>query len=154
IAEYGKVIAEDPRDWNTANLIGDLYVRAGKIDQAVDQFLQIANGLVEEGYFPKAAALYKKIVKLKPDHEHALIQAADLVRGQGLYADARAYLTTVMELRKARGDVRGTAQARIRIGSLDPSDMDARLDAARARLEIRDTNGALSDFKEIANELV
>ena len=153
IAEYGKVIADDPRDWNTANLIGDLYVRAGKIDQAVEQFLQIANGLVEEGYFPKAAALYKKIVKLKPDHEHALIQAADLVGGQGLYADARAYLTTVMELRRARGDVRGTAQARIRIGSLDPSDMDARLDAARARLEIRDTHGALNDFKEIATEL-
>jgi tetratricopeptide (TPR) repeat protein len=153
IAEYGKVIVEDPRDWNTANLIGDLYVRAGKIDQAVDQFLQIANGLVDEGYLPKAAALYKKIVKLKPDHEHALIQAADLVGGQGLYADARTYLTTVMELRKARGDVRGTAQARIRIGSLDPSDMDARLDAARARRDMGDTHGALSDFKEVASEL-
>jgi tetratricopeptide (TPR) repeat protein len=154
IAEYGRVVADDPRDWNTSNLIGDLYVRAGKIDQAVEQFLQIANGLSEEGYLPKAGALYKKIVKLKPDHEHALLQAAEIVGGQGLYADARTYLTTVLELRRGRGDVRGVAQTRIRIGGLDPSDVDARLDAARARLEIRDTHGALSDFKEIASELV
>jgi tetratricopeptide (TPR) repeat protein len=153
IAEYGRVVAEEPRDWNTANLIGDLYVRAGKTDQAVEQFLQIANGLVEEGFLPKAGALFKKIVKLKPDNEHALLQASEIMGGQGLYADARTYLNTVIELRRARGDVRGAAQARIRIGSLDPADMDARLDAARARLEIRDTHGALSDFKEIASEL-
>ena len=153
IAEYGRVVAEEPRDWNTANLIGDLYVRAGKIDQAVEQFTQIADGLVEEGFLPKAGALFKKIVKLKPDHEHALLQAAEIVAGQGLYADARTYLSTVAELRRGRGDVRGVAQARMRIGSLDPADLDARLDAARARLEIGDTHGAVSDFKEIAGEL-
>jgi len=153
IGEYGRVVAEDPRDWNTANLIGDLYVRAGKSDKAVEQFLQIADGLSEEGHIQKAGALYKKIVKLKPDHEHALMQAADIVGGQGLYADARAYLNTVIDLRKARGDARGVASVRIRIGGLDTEDFAARLDAARARLEIRDTRGALSDFKDIASEL-
>ena len=28
IAEYFRVVDEFPRDWNTANVLGDLYVRA------------------------------------------------------------------------------------------------------------------------------
>ena len=35
IAEYARMIEEQPRDWNTRNTLGDLYIRAGKPDQAV-----------------------------------------------------------------------------------------------------------------------
>ncbi len=45
------------------------------------------------------------------------------------------------------------SQIRIRLGSLDSSDYEARLAAARARLEINDQAGALRDLKEIAEEL-
>ena len=38
IAEYVRVVEEQPRDWNAANTLGDLYVRAGQIDKAVEQF--------------------------------------------------------------------------------------------------------------------
>ena len=92
IAEYLRVVEDQPRDWNTANTLGDLYVRAGQIDKAVEQFTRIADSLSDEGFLPKAGALYKKILKLKPDHEHALLQAAEIAGSQGLLADARAYL--------------------------------------------------------------
>jgi Flp pilus assembly protein TadD len=29
IAEYAQVVEEHPRDWTTANTLGDLYIRAG-----------------------------------------------------------------------------------------------------------------------------
>ena len=32
IAEYLRVVEEQPRDWNTANVLGDLYVRAGQTE--------------------------------------------------------------------------------------------------------------------------
>jgi tetratricopeptide (TPR) repeat protein len=96
---------------------------------------------------------YKKILKLKPDHEHALIQAAEIAGSQGLYADARGYLHTVAERRKARGDARGAAQMLIRLGSLDPADFDARIIGASARVQIGDTKGAVEDLKAIAAEL-
>jgi len=38
IAEYLRLVEDQPRDWNTANLLGDLYVRAGQVDHAVLQF--------------------------------------------------------------------------------------------------------------------
>ena len=69
IAEYLRVVEDQPRDWNTANTLGDLYVRAGQPDKAVAQYTRIADHFVQEGFYPKAAALYKKILKIKPDEE-------------------------------------------------------------------------------------
>ena len=153
VSEYLRVVEDQPNDWNTANTLGDLYARAGQVDKAVEEFLKIADHLREEGQFVKAAAIFKKILKLKPDHERALLQAADLVASQGLYADARAYLNTVVEKRKAAGDVRGAAMARVRLGGLDPSDYAARIEGARARLEMNDVNGAVAELKTVAEEL-
>jgi tetratricopeptide (TPR) repeat protein len=76
IAEYVRVTEEQPRDWNTANTLGDLYVRANQVDKAVDQFRRIADSLASEGFLPKAGALYTKILKLQPHDEHALLGAA------------------------------------------------------------------------------
>jgi tetratricopeptide (TPR) repeat protein len=153
ITEYRTVVDEFPRDWNTGNILGDLYVRAAQIDKAVDQFIRIADGLSEDGFLPKAHALYKKVLKVKPDHEHALLQGAEIAGSQGLLADARTYLNALGELRRARKDARGVAQVRIRLAMLDPADYVARFAAARARIDVKDSEGALRDFKELALEL-
>jgi tetratricopeptide (TPR) repeat protein len=153
IAEYLLIVGDQPRDWNTANILGDLYVRAGQSDKAVDQFIRIADGLGEDGFLPKAIALYKKVLKLKPDHEHALLRAGEIAASQGLMLDARTFLNALSERRRARGDDRGLAEVRIRLGSLDPADYPARFDAARARILIQDTAGAVRDFKALAEEL-
>ena len=115
--------------------------------------MEIAENLNDEGALAKAGAVYKKILKLKPDHEHGLLQVSEILGGQGLYADARAHLNTLIELRRAKGDVRGVLQAKIHLGSLDPEDYEGRLTAARARIEMGDKAGALSDFKDIAGAL-
>jgi tetratricopeptide (TPR) repeat protein len=153
IAEYLRVLADQPTDWSTANTLGDLYARAGQVDKAVERFVEIADTLNAEGQRVKAAAVYKKIVKLKPDHEHALMQAAELAAGQGLFADARAYLNTVIEKRRAAGDQRGAAQARVMLGGIDPADFSARIEGARARLDVNDAAGAVRDLCAIASEL-
>ena len=150
IAEYLHLVEDQPRDWNLANTLGDLYARAGQLDKAIEQFTRIADTLNREGFLPKASAIYKKILKLKPDHEHALLEAAKIAGSLGLFADGRAYLTQVIDRRLARGDSRGAAEGRVLLGSLDPADLEARLRAAKARVEIGDLSGATGDLKEIA----
>jgi tetratricopeptide (TPR) repeat protein len=153
IAEYVRLVEDQPGDWNLANSLGDLYARAGQLDKAIAQYGQIADSLSDEGAGAKAAAVYKKILKLKPDHEHTLVQVSEILGSQGRYADARSHLNTLIELRKAKGDTRGALQAKVRLGSLDPEDYEGRLTAAGARVEMGDKGGALSDLKEIAGEL-
>ena len=153
IAEYARVVEDQPTDWNTANTLGDLYVRAGQISRAVEQFTRIADSLSLEGFLPKASALYKKIIKLQPDDEHALVQAGEIAASQGLYADARSYLTAVAERRRARGDATGAAMMRVRLGTLDPSDYERRMAAAADRAELGELTAAVGDLKQMAAEL-
>ena len=86
IAEYLRVVEDQPQDWNTANVLGDLYLRAGQSDKAVEQFARIADNLSSEGFWPKAAALYKKIIKIRPDDEHALMQAGEMAAGRACWS--------------------------------------------------------------------
>ena len=114
---------------------------------------RIADSLHEEGFVSKAAALYKKVLKVKPDDEHSLLQGAEISAAQGLLADARTYLNAVGDRRKNRKDTRGVAQIQIRLGSLDPNDYDARRVAANARVQMGDVAGAVDDFTRMATDL-
>jgi tetratricopeptide (TPR) repeat protein len=150
IAEYQKVIQEQPRDWSTINTVGDLFVRAGQLQTGVEHFTRIADHLFEEGFFPRAAAVYKKILKLKPDEEHAALRAAETAQRQGLLGDARAALTQLAERRVRRGDRRGAAEIHLRLGSLDQSDVAAGVAAARAAADLGDTIGAVQRLLQLA----
>ncbi len=153
IAEYVKIVEAQPRDWNSANSLGDLYVRARQIEKGVQQYTRIADHLAEEGFYPKAAALYKKILKIKPDDEYALLQSGDMSAKQGKLADAKEAFTQVSERRKARGDKKGATEIAIRLGTLDPEDYDSRMRAAQMAADSGDTATALREFKDVATRL-
>ena len=84
IAEYRKVVEDQPADWNSANTLGDLYFRAGQIDKATAEYGRVADHFANEGFFPKAVALYRKILKIKPDDERAMWHLGSIAARQGL----------------------------------------------------------------------
>jgi tetratricopeptide (TPR) repeat protein len=154
IAEYVKIVEAQPRDWNSANALGDLYVRAGQTDKGIGHYVRIADHLESEGFYPKAAALYKKIIKIKPGDEAALLQLGEIAARQGLLADAKQYFSQLAERRKAKGDQKGAAELTVRMGTLDPDDLDARLVAARAASAMGDRTTALREFRDVAQRFV
>jgi len=133
IAEYERIVDLFPTDFNTANTLGDLYHRAGQADRAVTQFLRIADHWLAEGFFSKAAAHYKKVLKLAPEREIALLQLIEACIRQGLMADAKMHLRSALDQRTARGDEAGAEELTLRLADLDPTDFEARLAAARIR---------------------
>jgi tetratricopeptide (TPR) repeat protein len=153
IAAYARLVEAQPRDWNTINTLGDLHLRAGDVERGVAQFVQIADHLFSEGFFPKAAALYKKTLKAKPDHEHTLLRLAEIAAVQELLADARAYLRKLWELRSERGDERGAADCLVRLATLPQADPETVLTAARVSRALGDNEQAASLFRVAAEEL-
>jgi tetratricopeptide (TPR) repeat protein len=153
IEEYVRLLEEQSQDWNTRNALGDLYVRAGKVELAATQYLQIADHFAAEGFLAKALALYRKAVKIRPDDEHALLQSAEINAKQGLLAEAKHCLAAVADQRRRRDDRAGANEILIRIATLDPSDLAARMSAARASAEMGDTSGAAERYKALAKEL-
>ena len=100
IAEYRSVLDDPPLDWNTANALGDLFVRAG-LDLAVAPFVRTVDTLAREGFVLRASALYKKILKFRPDHEYSLLRATEITANQGLMADAVALAEVDLSLELA-----------------------------------------------------
>jgi tetratricopeptide (TPR) repeat protein len=154
IAEYAQVVEEHPRDWNTANTLGDLYLRAGQPEKAAAQYNRIAEHFTREGFYPKAAALYKKILKIRPDDEGAQVQLAEASARLGLVADAKAQFGAIVNRRRARGDHKGANELIVRLGALDAADFDARLAAARVLADSGQTAAAAVRFRQIADDLL
>ncbi|HXW05278.1 MAG TPA: tetratricopeptide repeat protein [Vicinamibacterales bacterium] len=153
IAEYVRVLEDQPRDWTTANTLGDLYARNGQPAEAVGHYSRIAGHFMEEGFYPKAAALYKKILKIDPDSEAVQLQLAEVSARQGLLADAKAYLSLVESRRRKRGDRRGAAEIIVRLGTLDSGDFEARQLAARTLEDMGQASGAADAYKAMSDDL-
>ncbi len=153
IDQYVRLITELPEDWNAINLLGDLYLRAGKNDLAAEQFTRIADHQFSEGFLPKSAALYKKALKVKADDEHILMQLAEIGERQGKFADAKFYLHKVAKQRQGRGEDRAAAECILRLGSLEGSDLESKIAAARAAQSIGDAFRAVELLKDAAHVL-
>jgi tetratricopeptide (TPR) repeat protein len=153
IDQYVRLITEQPEDWNSINALGDLYLRAGKNDLAAEQFTRIADHQFAEGFLPKSAALYKKALKVKVDDEHILMQLAEIGERQGKFADAKFYLHKVAKQRQGRGEDRAAAECILRLGSLEGSDIESKIAAARAAQSIGDAFRAVELLKDAAHVL-
>jgi tetratricopeptide (TPR) repeat protein len=153
IAEYVRVVEDQPRDWTTANTLGDLYARAGQAAKAVSQYGRIADHFYEDGFYPKAAALYKKVLKLTPDDEGTQLKLAEISAQQGLLLDAKSYFNAVLARRRARNDQTGSDELVIRLGDLDPGDLEARKAAARVLAAMGDGEAAAARFRALHDDL-
>ncbi|HEY8549965.1 MAG TPA: tetratricopeptide repeat protein [Vicinamibacterales bacterium] len=151
IAEYERVVQAYPDDPATATALGDLYVRAGQSASAVAQFMRVGDHWLREGVYAKAAATYRKILKLDPAHESALLQLVEACAQQGQLADAKAHLRSAIERREARGDQDGADALTIRLSELDPDDFEARVAAAKIR--VRTGKAPVDDLLQLAHEL-
>jgi tetratricopeptide (TPR) repeat protein len=152
IAEYHRILEVQPEDWSTVNVVGDLLVRAGQVEGGIAHFTRIADHLFEEGFFPRATAVYKKILKLAPDHDHAALRSADIAEQQGKIADAKMTLAQVAARRLKRGDRTGAAEIHLRLGLLDPGDTEAAVSAVKAAAELGNVQGAVARLLEIADD--
>lgn len=151
IAEYVRLVADQPRDWSSVNALGDLYARAGRPTLAVEQYHRIADHLFAEEFPAKAAALYKKVLKTAPGDEHALLRLADIAARQELFADARAHLGLLAKQRRERGDETGALDCLVRLGSLSDADVKAQAAGGRAAETLHDLPRALELYKSAAD---
>ena len=109
IDEYQKILKKDPKDLMTLNTVGDLYIRAGKTEDALKCFYGLAEKSIEAGFVPRAIAVYKRITKIDVEALPALTKLGELYSMQGLMRDARTHYLQAVEIYMRR---RESAKAR------------------------------------------
>jgi tetratricopeptide (TPR) repeat protein len=130
IDEYRKVVDADPSDLTTINTLGDLYVRAGRIQDAISNFSRIADSYREGGFTLKAIAMLKKISKLDPTNIETAMKLANLYSQQGLLVEARQQYLQVADAYARAGQTRKALEAYQKIADLDPSNTSVRMKLA------------------------
>ena len=122
IEAYTQLVDEQPGDFDTALLLGQLQLRAKNIDAAAGRFAAVADAWRLEGKLEQAFETYKKILAIRPADEHALGHAAALAITQGQTTEGRRFLLALADQQVARNDMAAAGDTLAEAATLDPSD--------------------------------
>src|SRR5829696_4000808 len=153
IKEYRQIVENDSDDLTTLNMLGDLYVRAGKKDEAVSCFERIAEHYSVQEFNLKAIAMYKKIERLRTGDPIVALKLAELYANEGLVHDARAQYLVVADAYTRSGDNKRALEVLHKIADLDPNNTEIRLKLADGYLKENMRREAAAAFVLAANRL-
>jgi tetratricopeptide (TPR) repeat protein len=149
-----QIVAENKRDWNTTNRIGDLYVKLNNFKKANERYARVADFYTTDGFYLKAIAVWKKVLKNDPSDLAAKISLGDLQAKQGLSAEAKQTYNEVVEEYIKRNRKRDAGEVLQRMAQVEPSDILVRKRLADLyALEGRQDKAA-AEYVAIAEELV
>ncbi|MEE8137879.1 MAG: tetratricopeptide repeat protein [Thermoanaerobaculia bacterium] len=151
IDEFRKVLVKYPNDTSTLNRVGDLYARLNRLDEATDLFKQTAEHFGREGFYVKAIAIYKKIIRLDPTQIEVYEQLADLYHRQGLVTEARAQYEVVADYYEKQRDLPATTTIHQKIVELEPENPSHRLRLAELYQQQEQLNEAMAQYRAIAS---
>lgn len=126
IEEYKKLVEENPSDWSTISLVGDLYVKVGKIKEGISQFIKVADYYRAQGFYDKAIAAYNRVYKLDPTNKEIAEVLADLYERRGLISQARALYLEIAEKYMIAGKTKEALEIYKKVVELDKGNIKTR----------------------------
>lgn len=161
IAEYQKVVADDPNDVRTLLKVGDLYLKMQQFAEAIATYDRVATYYSVQGFSVKAVAVYKQIREIIQKHAphledrfgHVVPKLAELLTQLDLRSDALAYYDEMATRLQTVGRDRDAIDVFRKIVGLDPQNPVSHLRLADAYTRVRDFDGATQEFA-IASEIL
>ena len=152
IAEYEKILKNDPKELTVLNTVGDLYARLGNTDKAVECFKSVGDSYASQGFTVKAIAMYKKLSKLKTSLE-IVLRLAELYTQQGLFNDARAQYLQVAEEFLRAGELEQAVRIFQKTLEMDPENVAMRTKLAEVYIRLNKKTEAWQIFSAAAETL-
>ena len=149
IAEWEKLLTEK-KDGNIHNTIGDLNLKKGAEKAAIESFIKAADIFNKDGFFPKAIAIYKKILNIIPNDVDALLALAKLNGDKGLIGNAVENYFKAAEIFQRSGATEKTLSVIEKILQLSPSDLNTRAKIAELYLRCGHRERSSNEYCEIA----
>ena len=132
IVEYEQVVALDPKDPRSLLKLGDLYTRVGDNKKAVATYRKVALQYGDEGFFLKAVAVHKQILKLEPGNLDAWEKLGEMYEALTLSSDAVATYEQVAEAAARIGKNDMALRALGRASEVEPENVAAAIRYAEA----------------------
>jgi len=153
IKEYLKVVATDDKDVRIWLKIGDLYAKLGKKPEATETYQRVAQFYSEQGFYLKAVAVYKQILKLDPRLIDINQRLAELYKQLGLLSDAMSQYEQVATFFHREGKTREALSALKQIVELDPETIANRIKLAELYSQQQMVRESIEEFTRAAEQL-
>jgi pilus assembly protein FimV len=127
IKEYQKVLESDPKDVRVLQKMGELYQKKNDNPQAAHYFTQVAESYATDGFFLKAVALYKQVLKLNPNLMDVNLRLAELHQQLQLMSEAMAYFQIVANHYDKSGNHKASLDILKKMVDLDPENVSSRV---------------------------
>ncbi len=98
VKEYLKLLEADPKDKRLHLKLGDLYLKDGDEDRAIQAYVKVANLYGEEDLNFRAISIYKKILSINPKFTEALHKIAKLYLKEGLAGNAKNCYQSILRI--------------------------------------------------------
>src|SRR5215813_12655738 len=130
IKEYQKILNADPKDTRALQKLGELYQKKNDNVQAAHFFTKVAESYSGEGFFLKAVALYKQVLKLSPGLLEVNLKLAELHQQLQLMSEAASYYQLVANQYEQAGDVKQSLNIFKKLVDLSPENVTSRVKLA------------------------
>lgn len=125
---------EEP-DIGLHNRIGDLQIRLGAFDDAVEHYERAVDLYVESGLPNNAIAVCKKVLRHLPQRAETHLRMGQIRAAQGFLVDARGHFLTYAEKMQAAGHTEEALEALVEFAGLAPEDTEIRMAVALQLLQ-------------------
>ncbi len=153
IKEYQKIIDEDPKDIRILQKVGELHQKRGDNAQAAQTFIKVAESYSNDGFFLKAAAVYKQVLKLNPNLIETNFKLAELYQQLGLMSDALQQYQLVAAAYERQGDAQASLNILKKLIDLDPENVANRIRLAESFSREGMNDEAVAEFARVAEFL-
>lgn len=153
IREYHKLLGADLKDARIQQKLGELYQKKGDNALAADCFLKVAEIHSADGFFLKAVAVYKQVLKLNPGLVDVNLKLAELHQQLGLMSDAMAQYQLVANHYDKSGNTRASLDTLRKMVDLDPDNIASRIKLAELYAREQMNVEAIEEFRRAADYL-
>jgi tetratricopeptide (TPR) repeat protein len=151
IGEYEQVIQNDPRDFVTLNILGDLYIKTSSKAQAISCYNSVAEHYSELGFAQKAIAVYNKISKIEPKSVEVSAKLAELYKTKGSVREARSHYDTLAEHYQKTGKTVEALAIWKQIALLDQANTEVFKNIAQTHIDEGQIDEAIAAYIECGN---
>lgn len=153
ISEYSVVVDHDPSDIRTLLKIGDLHAKLGNIDAATETYGRVGEHYAKDGFFLKAVAVFKQILKLDPGLIRIYVRLAELYQHLGLNSEAMKQYQIIVRHYETQGLKKESLDILKKMSDLEPDNVASRLKLAELYAKEGHNQDAMAQFTGVAEDL-